>query len=161
MTTTVNATSVARCEDKVYKPVAELFYFIPLIYGIPTLFLYFNIVAIIVIRRRNPVLKLAFFKIYAAYSVMVSVNDRVTTMLATIDNFGNNSDGSDVVLRHDINTLHRNRLFMSRHARAVWNPVIWAFTCAICHDVLSTRTILRCYRTFYQQNDGGIISNKL
>ncbi|KIH62435.1 integral membrane protein [Ancylostoma duodenale] len=73
MSVTVNASSVAECEDHAYKFIGELFYFIPLIYGIPTVLLYFNIISVIVVKRRNPVLKLAFFKLYAAYSVLMVV----------------------------------------------------------------------------------------
>ncbi|EYB97603.1 hypothetical protein Y032_0139g2118 [Ancylostoma ceylanicum] len=73
MSTTINVSSVAQCEDHAYRFIGELFYFIPLIYGIPTVLLYFNIITVIIVRRRNPVLKLAFFKLYAAYSVLMVV----------------------------------------------------------------------------------------
>ncbi|KHJ81330.1 integral membrane protein [Oesophagostomum dentatum] len=69
----VDDTTIAECENTTYRLVQELYYYIPLIYGIPTAFLYINIAAVIFAKRRNPLLKLAFFRIYAVYSIIMVV----------------------------------------------------------------------------------------
>ncbi|CAJ0605056.1 unnamed protein product [Cylicocyclus nassatus] len=65
--------NMQKCEVAEYKLGKELFFYIPLIYGIPTVFLYVNIAIVIIMKSSNPFLRLAFLRIYAVYALIVVV----------------------------------------------------------------------------------------
>ncbi|ETN82080.1 integral membrane protein, C.elegans Srg family [Necator americanus] len=64
---------IEKCEDRAYIFEERLFFFIPLIYGIPTVYLHMNIVVVIIMKRNDASLKPAFFRIYTAYSITMVV----------------------------------------------------------------------------------------
>ncbi|EPB73964.1 hypothetical protein ANCCEY_06973 [Ancylostoma ceylanicum] len=85
----VSNLTLAACDDAKYELVKQLLYFVPLTYGIPTVILYLNIVAVIFSRRERAI-KAAFFKIYAVSSLVMVVEwcwDMTTTRFIAIGYF--------------------------------------------------------------------------